>query len=234
MTAIKGILFDKDGTLFDFQATWNAWAHAALLDLAGNNTEAAAELGALIGYDFARRVFDVDSVVIAGTTQEIVAQLSKGVPQLSPNDLLARLDAKAAATPQVEAVPLRPLMAELSAGGYRLGVATNDSEAPARAHLASVGLESAFDFIAGYDSGYGGKPDPGMCQAFAAQMGLVPDACVMVGDSRHDLLAGQSAGMRTIGVLTGMADAATLAPLATDILPSIGALPGWLATRPSA
>jgi phosphoglycolate phosphatase len=50
----------------------------------------------------------------------------------------------------------------------------------------------------------------------------------MVGDSRHDLEAGRSAGMRTVAVLTGIAGAAELAPLADVVLTDIGALPDWL------
>ena len=51
----------------------------------------------------------------------------------------------------------------------------------------------------------------------------------MVGDSRHDLIAGRAAGMRTIGVLTGMARAEDLADLADVVLPDIGHIPVWLA-----
>ncbi len=97
--------------------------------------------------------------------------------------------------------------------GLALGVATNDAEAPARAHLAAVGQEHAFDFIAGYDSGFGGKPGPGMCLGFAKAVGLVPEHVLMVGDSTHDLEAGRAAGMRTVAVLTGMAEAEVLAPI---------------------
>jgi phosphoglycolate phosphatase len=50
----------------------------------------------------------------------------------------------------------------------------------------------------------------------------------MVGDSTHDLRAGRAAGMRTIGVLTGLATAQELSPLATAVLPDIGHLPNWL------
>ena len=49
----------------------------------------------------------------------------------------------------------------------------------------------------------------------------------MVGDSTHDLIAGRAAGMQTVGVLTGMAEA-ELAPLADAVLPDIGHLPDWL------
>ena len=50
----------------------------------------------------------------------------------------------------------------------------------------------------------------------------------MVGDSRHDLIAGRAAGMQTVGVLTGMAELADLAPFADVVLPDIGHLPLWL------
>ena len=47
----------------------------------------------------------------------------------------------------------------------------------------------------------------------------------MVGDSRHDLIAGRAAGMATLGVLTGVAGAEDLAPLADLVRPDIGHLP---------
>ena len=231
MTAIHGVLFDKDGTLFDFEATWSAWAAMMLTDLAGGDLARASGLGARMGYDFALGRFDPASPVIAGTPDDIVRLLSPGVPELSPVELIDRINAAAARAPQAEAVPLGPLLAALRDLGLALGVATNDAEAPARAHLAGVGQEQAFDFIAGYDSGYGGKPEPGMCLGFAAAVGLEPGAVLMVGDSTHDLQAGRAAGMRTVAVLTGMAREADLAPLATVVLPDIGHLPDWIAAQ---
>ncbi len=228
---IRGVLFDKDGTLFDFHATWSAWARATLMDLGGGDAGRAAELGALIGYDLQSGSFDPASEVIAGTPADIVRLLLPGVPHLGPRALEDRLNATAAQAPQVEAVPLAPFLARLRGMGLALGVATNDAEAPARAHLAAAGQEQAFDFIAGYDSGFGGKPGPGMCLAFAQTVGLVPAQVVMVGDSTHDLAAGRAAGMRTVGVLTGMAQARDLAALAEAVLPDIGHLPDWITGR---
>ena len=110
-------------------------------------------------------------------------------------------------------------------------MATNDAEAPARAHLGSAGVEDLFDFVAGYDSGFGGKPEPGQCLAFADAVGLDPEHVIMVGDSTHDLHAGQAAGMRTVAVLTGMAPGAELAPFADVVLPDIGHLPAWISKQ---
>ena len=50
----------------------------------------------------------------------------------------------------------------------------------------------------------------------------------MVGDSAHDLIAGRAAGMQCVGVLTGTATRADLAPLADVVLPDIGHIPDWL------
>ncbi len=225
---IQGIVFDKDGTLFDFAATWESWAKAFLLRASNGDTGQARRLGQAIGFDLDQARFDPDSIVIAGTPGQIADALLPHLPGQGRADLIAMLNQEAETAPQAEAVPLRPLLGALRARGLALGVATNDAEGPARAHLDKAGVTGLFDFIAGFDSGFGGKPGPGQLLAFAAQMGVPPHQVVMVGDSTHDLRAGRAAGMQVLGVLTGLADAQDLAPLADQVLPDIGALPGWL------
>jgi phosphoglycolate phosphatase len=110
----------------------------------------------------------------------------------------------------------------------KLGLATNDTEAPARAHLAGAGVLDLFDFVAGCDSGWGGKPAPGQLLAFAGRVGVDPARSVMVGDSLHDLHAGRDAGMKRAAVLTGIAEAAELAPHADVVLPDISHLAAWI------
>lgn len=223
-----GILFDKDGTLFDFNATWVAWTEAMLVRWSPDDPAFADRIAGAIGFDRTARAFSSGSVVIAGTPDDVAEALAPVLGR-APETLVGILNEESARAPMAEATPLVPLLEGLRARGLRLGVATNDAEAPARAHLDAVGVTGFFDFIAGSDSGHGGKPAPGMCLAFAAATGLAPGRVVMVGDSTHDLIAGRAAGMQTVGVLTGLADAATLAPLAGAILPDIGHLPGWLA-----
>lgn len=228
---ILGALFDKDGTLFDFQATWSAWLKGALLDFAKGDLPRARAIAHELKFDLDASTFDPASPVIAGTPEDVADGFCAALPDLSRSEIVTRINASAALAPQVEAVPLGPFLTDLRGLGLKLGVATNDAEAPARAHLASVGQETTFDFIAGYDSGFGGKPDPGMCLAFADAMGLDPASCVMVGDSLHDLHAGRAAGMRCVGVLTGMAQASDLAPHADAVLPNIGHLPEWISAQ---
>ncbi|MCT8159589.1 HAD family hydrolase [Pseudoruegeria sp. SHC-113] len=228
MKEIRAVLFDKDGTLFDFHATWSAWAHDFLQALSGGEPALAARLGNAIGYDTELRIFKPGSPVIAGTPGEIADAMLPHLPGQGAAALIEQMNRAAAEAPMVEAAPLAELLSELRKAGFRLGVATNDAEAPARAHLEATGILPAFDFIAGFDSGHGAKPDPGMLLAFARATGLAPDQVVMVGDSRHDLLAGRAAGMATVGVLTGLAGPEELVPLANAVLPDISHLPGWL------
>ncbi|WP_276150600.1 MULTISPECIES: HAD family hydrolase [unclassified Sulfitobacter] len=231
MTKITGIVFDKDGTLFDFSATWAAWASAFLMRISKGDRAKAAEIGTVIGFDMARETFAADSLVIASTAGEVGAALHPFCPHLTMQELMVALNDEAEQAPQVQAVPLDPLLRGLRAAGICLGVATNDAEKPARAHLEQAGIGGLFDFIAGYDSGHGGKPAPGQLLAFAADTGLDPAQVLMVGDSTHDLHAGRAAGMIPVGVLTGIASNADLAPFAEVVLPDIGHLPGWIAAQ---
>ncbi|MBB96835.1 MAG: phosphatase [Rhodobacteraceae bacterium] len=228
---VQAVLFDKDGTLFDFAGTWNAWSMQVLDDLSGGDEALADALAAAILFDRQAVTFLPGSPAIAGTNDMVAEALARELPGRDPRSIATFLAESAATAPLCEAVPLVPLLAELAARGIVLGVMTNDHESSARAHLAASGVLEMFDFVAGADSGYGAKPDPDPLWAFCDAMGLAPEIAAMVGDSTHDLVAGQAAGMKTVGVLTGMSGRETLAPYANVVLPDIGHLPGWLDGR---
>lgn len=226
---IQGVLFDKDGTLFDFQSSWGAWFHDLIdemVDTFGGATDPIAEA---MGFDRKRRRFRAESTVIAETLDETIARLDVLVPGAGRDALRALARGAAERAVMQPAVPLLPLLTGLRARGLALGVATNETEGIARAQLSDAGIAAAFDYIAGCDSGHGAKPDPGMCRAFATDLALDPGSVLMVGDSLHDLRAGAAAGMRPIAVLSGVADADELAPHAEVVLRDIGALPEWIA-----
>lgn len=224
---VDAILFDKDGTLFDFATTWEAWAKAFLMRLAPT-TEQAVRMGAAIGFDFDQCRFEKNSVVIAGRPDEVAADLLPFLKRHTLDSLVDVLNEEAAQAPQSEAVPLIPLLSRLRGMGLKLGVATNDAEAPARSHLQKAGVLDQFDFIAGYDSGFGGKPEPGQMLGFAKSIAMDPKRIAMVGDSTHDLIAGRAAGMQTVAVLTGLAGTEVLSPLSDALFADIGALPEWV------
>ena len=126
------------------------------------------------------------------------------------------------------------VLSALTAMGLRLGVATNDSERSARRQIEALGIAPYVDFVAGYDTGHGGKPEPGMVLAFAEFLRAAPSSIVVVGDSLHDLAAARAAGATSVAVLSGPAERATLEPHADFVIAHVGDLPGLLAGLASA
>ncbi|WP_425041238.1 HAD family hydrolase [Primorskyibacter sp. S187A] len=230
---VAGIVFDKDGTLIDFSGTWDRFAQDLIEELSGGATELAARLADAMDFDLAAGTFRATSRIIAGTSREAAECVQSALPDRSLDEVENLMAERAAVAQMAPVVPLGPYCAGLKAAGFKLGVATNDSEAVAQANLRTLGLTGVFDFVAGYDSGFGGKPDAGMLTAFANAMALAPQTCVMVGDSPHDLIAAQRAGFRSVGVLTGVCDHDTLAPLCEVVLSDIGHLPNWLGLKPA-
>lgn len=224
----SGVLFDKDGTLFDFHGTWGAWAYGFLMELSGGDVLRMQRLADAIRYDASLKRFHPDSPAVAGTPGEIAQCLLPHLPGTTPSALITHINRSAAVAPLKEAAPLQPLLGRLRGKGMRLGCVTNDAETPARVHLKSAGICDLLDYVVGFDSGYGAKPEPGPLLGFCDRMGLSPDKVLMVGDSRHDLIAARAAGMFGVGVLTGLATQEELAPFADIVLPDIGALPAWL------
>lgn len=230
MPKVKAIIFDKDGTLFDFGASWGDWAEAVLADFAKLAPEVVGEIAEAMGYDRRLGQFRRDSVVIAGTAQDTAAAITQFLP--GEVDIVSLLDAHAQNVRQQPVPGLHDTLVTLSQT-YVLGVVTNDSEVPARRHLEAHGIQHHFDFIAGYDSGFGAKPEPGQLLGFCDATGVSPADTVMVGDSLHDLIAGRAAGMATVGVLTGIADTEELTDHADIVLNDIRGIAGWLAKHSS-
>ncbi len=226
--SIKGLLFDKDGTLFDFHATWGVWCGEVIADLAKGDQSTANRLAGTLGFDLQNSVFLPDSGVIAGTMDEVFDAVQAALPDWDRASVIEYIFETSASITQVPTVPLSQLLSRFETDGYRIGVATNDAEAVAHMHLESAGIAQHFEYISGYDSGRGAKPEPGMLLGFCEATGLLPQQVAMVGDSTHDLRAGRSAGMINIAVLTGLASESDLAPLADVVLPDIGHIPDWL------
>ena len=224
---IRAVIFDKDGTLFDFRKSWGAWCRAVLLRLAPD-AATRDRLSSVLGFDPETGDFTHRSPVIASTTPEVVALVHQALPGSDLAMLDKLLNDLAVAIPMIPAVDLPFVLGRLKARGLVLGLATNDTEGPARVHLDQAGVLGLFDFVAGCDSGWGGKPAPGQLIAFAKAHGLDPSEVAMVGDSTHDLHAGRAAGMKTVAVLTGIAKAETLAPHADVVLPTIAGLGAWI------
>jgi phosphoglycolate phosphatase len=219
----QGIIFDKDGTLFDFEATWSGAMERLLARLAPDDDGHAARA---LGFDPIRKEFHPDSIAIAGTARDTGRALSPVVGR-SVEDIVEIMDQIATATTMVPVVDLLACFKALRRL-CPLAVVTNDSEVPANRHISEAGLTDFVTCVIGFDSGHGVKPDPDPLLACADMMGVDPARVLMVGDSLHDLHAGRAAGMGTVGVLTGIAETPELQPFADVVLPNIGHLKAWI------
>lgn len=218
---LRGIVFDKDGTLFHHDLTWDHWTKNVIYQLANAFDHRAAALAKAIDFDLDTEKLLPHSALIAGTHDEAVAlfnQVMPNIPRESIDGILRSCLQDVVVVPTTDLIALTAYFTDL---GVQLAVMTNDLEEAARSQLASIGALSCFSIIVGADSGHGAKPSAQPLLHCAANMGLAPHECLMVGDSLHDLRAGQAAGMMTLGVLTGPANKAELAPYADFILPSL-------------
>jgi phosphoglycolate phosphatase len=230
---IRGLLFDKDGTLIDFFATWGAAYRAVADEIAGTlgDRDLADRLLVEGGYDPATGALDPASPLACGTNDEI-ASLWAGLAGSDDVEGLKRRVALGFHRFGLEPVPvtdLPTLFRRLRARGFRLGVATNDHDAATRASLAFLGLDGLLDFVAGADTGFGGKPGPGMLHGFCEAVGLEPREVAVIGDTAADVAMARAgtAGL-VVGVLTGASGHQALAGIADHVIPTIAELEALL------
>ncbi len=228
---IKAILFDKDGTLIDFADTFFEASSSIIYHLSEGDEAKARQLAAAVDFDLATLTCGAMSEIVGGTSLTIAEIWQPYLNRRSAVELSRELDNYFDKyTEQAVSVfaYTKPTLTRLSEMGIKLGVATNDSESNARSHLSNIGIEDMFFFIAGYDSGHGSKPEPGMVKEFARLTGARPNEMAIVGDSLNDLLAGKNAGIRAVAVTSGVATAEELQPHADYILEDISHLPNLL------
>jgi phosphoglycolate phosphatase len=232
---IKGILFDKDGTLVDFQQTWYALADLMALHAADGDRARADALMIKAGYDYDRHGFRGDSVFAAGTNADIVALWYPSASEARRKEMVGYFDTFTAEQGALQSVLLpgsREAIAELNRAGFRMGIATNDSTSGAEKTLAALGIAQMFEAAYGYDAVANPKPAPDTIQAFCDLTGLKASEIAMVGDNRHDLEMAKAGGAGlAVAVLSGTGTREALAPLADIVLGSIVELPGYLAER---
>jgi len=234
LSAIRGLLFDKDGTLFDFNATWMPLYLETANEVAGGDKTLALKLLVESGYDEASQRLDPRSPLAAGTNAQIAeiwAQVAGGAWSVAR--LTRRFDANFAKSMEMRPTPvtdLASLFGRLKAKGLKIGVATMDSHAAARAAIETFELVGLVDFACGYDSGHGHKPGPGMVEAFCRAVELAAKDVAVVGDTPHDMHMARAAGAGlAIGVLTGVSPREVLADHADRVLASIAELEELLA-----
>jgi phosphoglycolate phosphatase len=236
---LKGILFDKDGTLIDFDATWGPAAYEVMRTLARGDRAKLEAVMRVSEYVEEERRFLTTSPLVAGSSASYGPLWAEALGRPDGPELYREMDDLFRRWGLLSLAPIddpASIATALAARGLRLGIATNDAEGSARAQAEALGLSGCLDFIAGYDSGFGGKPDPGMVTAFAAHCGLAPGEVAVIGDTLHDVHAARAAGAVSVAVLTGPRRTAArpdIEPHADYVIGSIADLPAFVDGLPA-
>jgi pyrophosphatase PpaX len=181
------ILFDLDGTLIDsIELILNSarYAFEKLERTAPSDAEWLTGVGIPLFTMFGRYARDKDDcAALIGAYREY---------QLAHHDRLTRCYDNVVHT-----------VTTLKARGHEIGIVTSKSEALALRALALFGLARHMDTIVGCDASTRHKPDPEPVRIALTRLGSAPGDAIFVGDSIHDIIAGNAAGVPTVAATWG-------------------------------
>ncbi|MBL8023122.1 MAG: phosphoglycolate phosphatase [Elusimicrobia bacterium] len=200
--AVKGILFDLDGTLIDSRR-----------DIANCVNFTLAELG-----HAPLSVERVERMVGDGVRQ----LLSRAI---GPMDEPTQKRALEIFLPYyrdhcTDTTRLYPGVIETLRffAGMGLALVTNKPMVHTEKTLATLGLNTYFPVVLGGDSLARRKPDPEPLWEALRRLDVFPGDAVMVGDSPMDIQAARSAGVRVVAVSYGFRTEEELQSLSPDFL----------------
>jgi HAD superfamily hydrolase (TIGR01509 family) len=106
----------------------------------------------------------------------------------------------------------------LHADGWRQAIASSAPRLNVELMVRMLGFQPYIEGIVSADDVRQGKPDPEVFLTAAAQLDVLPDACVVIEDAAAGIEAARRGGMRSIGVGSGPLQAADV------VVPSLAEL----------
>jgi len=189
---------------------------ALLFDLDGTLVDSIELILASFRHTFRTHLGEVppDARWITGLGTPLLAQLR----EFTRDDELARAMTATYRAYQVEhhdelmrtydGVP--QAMAELRARGHATAVVTSKMRDLAERALRFTGLRDTIDVVIGVEDSTRHKPDPEPVALALAALGRDPRDALFLGDSPHDIRAGNAAGVTTVAAEWGPFAAAEL------------------------
>lgn len=238
------IVLDKDGTLIDFDKAWGgrlARGIAAMVAFVkdGQNlktTHLRSSLYRTLGGNPSNGAILPDGPYVSASIADTGIMAATVLYQAGIDWHGALAIVEKALLPILKAPPelseiagigdVRARLKTLKSAGFALAVATNDERTATLACLELLGISDLLDaIVCAGDAGLASKPAPDGLLHIAKTVGVPVQRLAMVGDSVGDILTGRaaSAGL-TVGVLSGPAISAQLAPHADVVVADIHAL----------
>ncbi len=192
----KVILFDMDGTLINSVPDLTLAVNHMLKDLK-KETFSEETIHGWVGngaLTLVKRALSGQSSIDKNLDEAVVSNALEIFMGFYANNLCV-------STATYDNVP--GTLRNLKEKGYRLAIVTNKPFGFVEPILDGLGLNDLFELILGGDSLAQKKPDPApllhVCEVFAVET----KECVMVGDSKNDILAAHASGMQSVGVTYG-------------------------------
>lgn len=196
MTKIKYIMFDFDGTLIHSIPDLTYAVNKTMVDL-GYEPATEAEVSTWVGNGVSMIIaralgHDINpSEAFSDELKEKAAELFYGYYHES-NHSRTELFSGVIET-----------LKHLKEQGIKMAVVTNKPSQFIPEIMGKLGLNDYFTDILGGDQVTNRKPDPEALITLMQKHGLLPEECLMVGDSRNDILAAQNAGCPSVGYTFG-------------------------------
>ena len=234
----QAIIFDKDGTLIDFNAMWGGWTLYLAEQLKQvSGLEVRDPLCAAFGYDQALKQVSAQGMLAASP----MARLHQLTIEVLQTQGLSGLEAQRVIEaawcipdPVLLAKPctdMRQLFHALHKQGIQVAIATADDRAPTQALLEAFDVDEFVATMVCADDGIPSKPAPDMVQTICGRLNLEPSKVMVIGDTISDMKMARASGAGlAVGVLTGVSSARDLIPHADILLDSVDDLHAYIET----
>lgn len=219
--AVKGIVFDLDGTLVQSAIDFRK--------MKGRMIEYLVSKGVDQGLLSPQET----NVVILSKSEKNLAE--KGVPQEETKRILEHVEEimnevemeSVADAKEIEGA--REALKKLKEQGYKTAILTRSNHDYSVETLRSTGLLGFFDLVLGREETPRPKPYPEALEHTAKLLRLRVDELILVGDHPIDMECAKNAKVRFIGVLTGSAKPETWREAGcSEVLPGVKELPEYL------
>lgn len=236
---VKGILFDKDGTLIDFYELWLGaakWAVPRMLE--ENDVSRELEQYILETIGVRNEYVDPEGALAYKTyfeiAEDICIALNQKNIQIERHQIREQLEhlfseyAQSDVAVYKETADLQWLMKELKVRGIRIGLATADTPVSAESCLKKLHIMQYFDYIGADDGKRKPKPEKDMFQEFAGKYQFLPSEIMVTGDTFNDMLFAKRCGGISVAVLSGVSSKKDFETSSDYILRSVGEIPALL------